>query len=337
MNIQKYGFCELNRDTLPEGIKVAYRYEKESIVVASIEEPLTNQLVEGVLEEEGLGIARILQMHFSCHYLLLVWSVQEELQLMAFSDEKRVRAYEFLDYIISDFGLVKGNAKCASGRVSIIYLRVQMSGMDIGDDMEYFLSMCQNYFEVCDWIEASKYGLDHEKDIASMDCFEKKRIPWAFVKTTDIVPLGEHITLRSLENESGITFVSNEDTYIMIGCRGEIYDIKKDKFLCTYDASEESMDVYEQMLDFLPEVYLEERNSYVMLDELAKLCYPKRDAKIYATQLTNRTKVFPADGNQEYYLGRPGDYLAIRQDDLTDLYIIQEDIFIRTYEKIKKG
>ena len=122
----------------------------------------------------------------------------------------------------------------------------------------------------------------------------------------------------------------------MIGSRGEIYDINRSKFERTYEATTEALDIFEQMLDFLPEVQLEADGSYVMLDEYAKICYPKTDAKIYARQIERRTKIFPAEEGQEYYLGRAGDYMAVRTDDFDDLYIIQADIFKNTYEEIKQ-
>lgn len=336
MEFQKYGFEQLNNNKLVEGIKSAYYSSAHSILVAKVEEPLTNQLADSVLDEDGPGIARILQIHFNCHYLLLTWEVQEEVRLVAFSDEKRVRAYEFLDYVISDFGLVKGNADYAVGKVSFVYLNVQMAQLDLVEILEYLLSMCHRYFEDCDWIWAKEYGEKHKSEITAMDVYRKKKVPWAYVKTIDIAPKGSIIKLRSLENESGIFIPSDENVYIMVGSRGEIYDIQKEKFERTYDVTDEALDVFGQMLDFLPEIQLMDSGDYVMLDNYGKLCYPKTDAKIYGKMIEKRTKIFPAQEGQEYYLGRPGDYLAVRMDDLNDMYIIQADIFSCTYEKIQK-
>ena len=87
------------------------------------------------------------------------------------------------------------------------------------------------------------------------------------------------------------------------------------------------------MLEYLPEVELLPDGEYVALDEIAKLCYPKSGNGIYCKELECRTKVFPVNGNDEYYLGNQGDYLAVRLDDSTDLYIIQKEIFGNTYEE----
>ena len=165
-----------------------------------------------------------------------------------------------------------------------------------------------------------------------MQRYQKKKIPWAFVKSTDIVGTGESFHIKSLENESGLMITADEDSYIMIGCRGEIYDIERIKFENTYEVTGGRLDIFEQMLDFLPEVERDSDGQYVSLDEIARLCYPKRGKDIYAKELENRTKVFPATREHEYFLGRPGDYLAIRTDDINDAYIIQGEIFRQTYE-----
>lgn len=335
MDSEKYGFVRWEKERLVPGIETAYMNRKHSIVVAEIIDPLESQLLDNVLEENGIGIATILQLHFDCNYLLLVHSVQEEIRVIAFSNERRVRAYEFLDYVISDFGLVKGNANYASGRVSYVYLGAKLSAFEMTGAMEYLFAKCYDYFEECDWIYALGYGSEHQEEIANMKRYRKKKIPWAYVRTLDIAKEGEIIKLRSLENESGIGIEAGEDAYIMIGSRGEVYDIKKEKFHKTYETTQEKIDIFDQMLDFLPEIQLESDGSYVMLDLYGKICYPKTDAGIYARPIEKRTKIFPAQEGQEYYLGRPGDYMAVRLDDMDDLYIIQADIFRDTYEEMK--
>ena len=52
-----------------------------------------------------------------------------------------------------------------------------------------------------------------------------------------------------------------------------------------------------------------------------------------ARELTGRVKVFTAWDREKYTLGRPGDYLAVRCDDRHDIYIVERDIFFKTYEK----
>ena len=43
--------------------------------------------------------------------------------------------------------------------------------------------------------------------------------------------------LKSIENQSRVLIEASDDIYIMIGQRGEIYHIDKEKFEKTYEAS----------------------------------------------------------------------------------------------------
>lgn len=336
MQEEMYGFTK-QENIEQAGILRCCRYGKEEFVAAEISEklsgPLSGQLMEASLSEEMMESYYMYLQKMDCHFLLFVWREQEEERLFFFSDTKRVRALEFLDYLIPEFGLVKGDARYAGGRISSAILKVQMSGMDIDNTFEYLLKKSSSYFEDCLRIEAERYGRDYAEEICRMQRYVKKRIPWAYVSSTDIVEEGKQFRIKSLENESGITLTADKEKYIMIGCRGEIYDMHQTKFQRTYETTEENLDVFEQMLDFLPEAERIPEGDYISLDEMAHLCYPKQEAGIYAQELKKRTKVFPAGESEEYYLGRPGDYLAVRPEDFSDIYIIQKDIFLQTYEE----
>ncbi len=316
-------------DGLSDG-KPCFRYTKEDFVIAEISavswERASQQGTHEV--EEGYKLLQLMD----CHFLLLIWTQQEEIQLIFFSDNRRVRALEFLDAMLSEYGLVKGGVFCAKAQISSAILQVQMSGMDLNDKMDYFLKMGSAYFEETDWIDAVQYAKEHKKEILSFHRYRKKRKAWAYVKTTDVVEKGQQIWIKSLENESGMKITAADDMYIMIGCRGEIYFIKKEVFERTYEKTEEPLDIFGQMLEFLPEIETVPKGGYISIDEIAHLCYPLQGNGIYACPIDKRTKIFPADGSMEYFLGRPGDYMAIRVDDLSDIYIIQREIFGQTYE-----
>lgn len=350
MRPERYGFVIVDSKYDQLNIERFYRYEKEAFCIAEVscavgDKMMTTYIegqdglvdkrektfdgdVEGQIEKEYEHLLKSLD----CHFLLLVWKSQDEERLLFFSDTRRVRALELLDYLIAEFGLVRGNAGCASGQISSAILSVQIADMELADAMEYFLRMVMSYYEDCEWIEAREYGVVHSEEIANMTCYYKKKIAWAYVNSTDVVSEGEQIRIKTLENESGMLMEADAQRYIMIGCRGEVYDMTKEKFERTYEATDEPLDVFEQMLDFLPAIEKVSDGDYIGLDEVAHLCYPQRGAGIYACELQCRTKVFPANGNAEYFLGRPGDYMAIRMDDFTDIYVIQREIFLQTYE-----
>ena len=51
-------------------------------------------------------------------------------------------------------------------------------------------------------------------------------------------------------------------------------------------------------------------------------------------QLFEDKRIRTAWDEEKYMLGKEGDYLAVRMDDLHDIYIIEKSIFQRTYEEI---
>lgn len=114
---------------------------------------------------------------------------------------------------------------------------------------------------------------------------------------------GTKLAVKSLENETGITIVADPDIYIMIGRRGEVYHIRKDKFLATYEPTEEPLDIFTQMLDFIPVVETVSDGGYISIDEMARLCYPKTQAVICCQELKKRTRVFRKIVNRSIFWG----------------------------------
>ncbi|MCM1179866.1 MAG: hypothetical protein NC347_06400 [Clostridium sp.] len=301
-----------------------YRHLEEPLVVIEINKDLRDFVTSTDLEQ--------LRIALNCQYMLFVADNQEEIRLFFTSATREIRALEFLDSMIPEFGLVKGAAECAEGQIASAILRVKMANVEISEVTQYFLMQTAEYFAGCDCIEAVEYSQNNRDEITKWQRYVKQKEGWAFVRSLDVAEKGCQIRIKTLENESGMILAAEEDAYIMIGCRGEVYDMKRQKFESTYEATGENLDVFEKMLDFIPAVENLATGEYISLDELAHICYPKQGAGIYAQKLTRRTKIFPAGENREYFYGRPGDYMAVRADDLSDSYIIQGDVFERTYE-----
>lgn len=248
--------------------------------------------------------------------------------LTCVSETKGVRALELMDFLMGEYGLEEGDAVHAEGRVSAVILNGLMTEAGFDSAVAYFRASINRYFEETMEIDT----LSGENLIDGMELYQKKAVPWAMVKSLDLTQKGEKMIIRSLENTIGIEITADENVYIMIGCRGEVYDIRKDKFECSYQLLDEELDLYEAMLEFIPTVELVPGGECISLDEKAKICYPKPGKRIYAKELETRAKVYGNNNRKEYFLGRKGDYLAIREDDQTDGYIIKRDIFFDTYE-----
>ena len=270
-----------------------------------------------------------LAKELSVDVLLVVGKISDRICVSCLSLTEDIRALELIDYAFGQFGLAKGTARYATGTVSEILLSTCMSEREIFDVTDYFEELMNEYYTRCDTIEAASFASQNPERLSAMKEYQKAAISWAYVKTTDIVPEGYTLCVRTLENDTGVQVRSAKETYIMIGCLGEVYQIHKDKFESSYVVTDEKLDIFTQMLDFIPAVECVDDGAYLTIDEQAHLCYPKPGASILAEKLEKRTRVFSKNG--DYFLGKPGDYLAVRKDDSQDVYIIQEEVFGRTY------
>ena len=268
------------------------------------------------------------------HTCTLFWTQdRQDIRLLFYSNEKSIRSLEFMDYLVQEYVLVQGGTHTAQATLTPILLQAMMSDFEADTVQTLLEKIKEDYFVKCNWIYATEYAKEQKELILQMPKYKKKKITWAFVKTTDIVEEGKTFYLKSLENESDIQLEASEDLYVMIGTRGEIYHIKRERFEDTYETEEELIDIFEQMFQYLPEVRKCDTEEFVALDEIAYICWPKVKGGIYAKHLECRTKVFNPYSEGEYFIGRKGDYLAIRQDDLSDMYIIKSGIFQETYER----
>ena len=131
MGVCEYQFKEREQGLdLPQCGKV-YRYLEEPLVVVEVKGELRDFVASVDLEH--------LREKENCQYMLFVADNQEEVRLFFSSGTREIRALEFLDSLIPEFGLVKGSAECAEGLISAAVLKVKMANVEISEVTEYFL------------------------------------------------------------------------------------------------------------------------------------------------------------------------------------------------------
>ena len=323
-------FQKLEHPTgLPDDISFSF-YEKEHFLLSMLSDCPTSGYSWQSLSDAEKDWPYLSQN--DCTFLLLVWRDHNEIHAQFYSTTSHVRALEFLNALFQDQALVRGDSLCATAQISQALLWVQIDEIEKTNLYDYICTRCMAYFTECVSIDASTYAATHREDILALPLYHKRKIPWSYVQSTDIAPEGTAIEVRSLENESGLTIEAGAGIVIMIGSQGEVYHIASDKFHTTYEATDEPLDIFTNMTVFLPEVQIPSTGEYVNIDEMAHVCYPKPGQGVYAQSLVQRTKVFPIYSRDKYFLGKTGDYLVIRSDDLSDIYIVQKRIFEHTYE-----
>lgn len=228
---------------------------------------------------------------------------------------KDIRANELAEFIVRDHGNGGGHAQKAGG-----YLQSFPAGTDVS---RWISDRMQAYHKSYEIIYASSY----QADLATMQRYTKKPVRVGYVKSTDLLQAGSKMCIRTLEGDLNVC--ADEGLYIMVGIRGEVYPIKKEKFDRGYRPTNEPFCL---QTDYHPSVI--DKNTFTSLDLLPyiRTCISAGNVSIYAKVLDRTIKVYTAWDPNNYMLGSPLDYLAVRCDDPQDVYVIEGGIFQNTYQ-----
>jgi phosphoglycolate phosphatase len=117
----------------------------------------------------------------------------------------------------------------------------------------------------------------------------------------------------------------------MVGAKGEVYPVKAERF----DSHYKECAPVKIRYAYEPTVKNELTGEFKELLPYLKYCISPPDSPIFAKPLERYTKVFTEFTPNGYLYGKPGDYLAIRCEDVHDVYIIRKDVFTETYEELE--
>ena len=254
------------------------------------------------------------------------------------SCERETRADELAAYLTEGLGSGGGHLRKAGGFLSLRRLeetcREAYGGFSLESAGLYACRLLKDrletYFSEQDILQS---GTEEAPDMNREPLYEKKRLPMGYVKATDLFPTGTTVVARMLEGD--IQFTIREDTYFVIGVEGEVY--KNDEaYLLSHNTITD--DPYTASGDYAPTLHAavrsaapaEEDMQAKRLTDYAKVCVPKWGSRVHARPLARRTKVF-VPWSDSYMLGLPGDFLAAREENPKDIYIIKKDIMEKGY------
>ncbi len=237
---------------------------------------------------------------------------------------KEVKASELAAYITQGFGGGGGHLVKAGGLLKKDLL-IQGGIVYESDEIRRFLDdrMC-SYFDNTQII----YAGEHMEDISKLKHYTKHEVTVGYVIGQELAPVGTEIMIRTLEGDVDVTI--DDNLVIIIGVDGEIYPTGRDKFNAGYRLSD---DEYVYPSDYSPKVTNIQTGERISLLPFADTCVATGGAGIYARELDHRVKIFTMWDPDKYYLGTEGDYLAVRADDPSDIYVIARDIFLKTYSE----
>ncbi|MBR4759877.1 MAG: recombinase RecJ, partial [Lachnospiraceae bacterium] len=173
------------------------------------------------------------------------------------------------------------------------------------------------------------YAKDTVLDTADMKQYEKRAQHLGCVKLDDVFPQGTMIEIRTLEGDINVRIAA--DQYLMIGIEGEVYPIAKEKLYNSYQLID---DPYDKTFEYEPcikDIITGEKKN---VSGYARSVLSTGNVRIYAKPLDEYVKLFTAWDEEKYYSGKPGDFIAVREDDAHDIYVINGRLFDQLYKEV---
>ncbi len=223
-----------------------------------------------------------------------------------------------------------GHADKAGGYISAQNFAAHCPGQT---SAQYFQERLRAYLAAYTLIDAADPVTYAHLDPMAMSSFEKVPVPLAYVQCAAVFPDQANLHVRMLEGD--ISLQTNADTYLMIGVAGEVYPIERQKFEASYTVLDS---VSPMNLPYSPVVLDKDHGIRVPLDRVARCCISHDDGtSVRAMPLSGGVKLFTRWDPDNYVRGEAGDWLVIRDDDKSDLYIVTRDLFPRLYRPLAAG
>ena len=237
---------------------------------------------------------------------------------------KEVKASELAAYLAEGLGGGGGHLVKAGGFLKKDLIVKAGVAYEKESIIRFITKRMNTYYDSSEILYAGQY----QADLSEFTKYRKKEFHVGFVRATQMAQPGKTVTIRTLEGDVDVDVT--EDLYIILNVNGEIYPIRQAKFERSY---RESSEPYVYPGEYSPNLIDSETGDRIPLLPFARSCISSGGDGIYAKPIEGRVKVFTAWDPDKYYLGRTGDYLAVRVDDPSDIYVIEGGIFAKTYEK----
>lgn len=235
---------------------------------------------------------------------------------------KEVMADEFVKAVTYGIGSGGGHDFKAGGFISEDKLNTKYPDLTI---REYLEKTIRSYFESFSIIIAAEY----EPDMSLFAKYRKNRLTLGYIDPLSFLERNTLIKVRTLEGDTEL--VVDGSFYLMVGILGEVYPMTISKFDSSYKKTDGRFD---RELEYVPRIYEEPEGRVYDLYDRINTCVPTGTSYILAAELDKNVKVFTKWYEEKYMKGEKGDYIACREDDLHDFYIIRRDIFEMTYSPV---
>jgi phosphoglycolate phosphatase len=248
------------------------------------------------------------------------------------SCSNETRADELATFLAQKIGSGGGHTEKAGGILkNELIIKQYPDYIEIDDDSakhsisNIIRERMADYFENAEII----YANDTTLVLSHMAKYERTPITLAYVEPHEYVPTGNMAIIRTLAGDANIEIRDN--TILILDSKGNVKAISVEKFNSSFKKTRRK---FKFNSDYIPTIKNADTGKSFSLLPLAKSCESTSDIKIYAKKLTKTTKLFSFWDNDTYMIGQKGDYLAVSQDDIHDIFIIEKSIFKKIYKSV---
>ncbi len=253
-----------------------------------------------------------------------------EIKFSVRSCNKEVHANELASFLADGIGGGGGHITKAGGTIRPEKLLAKCGGDEENIEKivsDEFNDRLQSYYSMYTVIYAKETTLD----TSDMKVYEKQEQKLGCVKLTDVFPEGTTVGIRTLEGDISVRI--DDDKYLMIGIEGDVYPITRQKLESSYRFIDEPFD---RVFEYDPSITDESTGEKKDVVGYAGSVIGTGEVRIFARPLKEYVKLFTSWDEEKYYAGCPGDYIAVREDDAHDIYIINNRLFDQLYREVSK-
>ncbi|WP_312493081.1 DHH family phosphoesterase [Anaerosporobacter sp.] len=270
-----------------------------------------------------LGLISDFLLQVDCIDTCIVYNeVHDGIKISIRSCIKEVKACELASYLTAIIGSGGGHNEKAGGFIQRRLFEAQYNNMILE---AYFTERMNQYYESFEVIDATQYTVD----LTQMKKYRKTRVPIGYVKLSEHIREGTPVLIRTLEGD--IDIIVEDRIYIILGVYGEAYVMEEERFLQTYRPVTAKISYSAQ---YMPVIKNQLDGTSISLDKFAQACAAKEDEDVYAKPVNIITKLFTRWEPDNYMYGDVGDYIAVNKQDMSDIFIINKDIFHLSYVEV---